>query len=132
MRALGSPFDAVSREALILGIYRIVDPLDAWLDNASPLADPVNLWVNSIDPDIIQHQWLVDGSLIAGAGGKEFNPLAFGFGPGSYTVTAHSFDPTDWVRGNPDLLQQDISWTVTYTVPEPSYLILVTGTLSLS
>ena len=41
-----------------------------------------------------------------------------------------SFDPTDWVRGNLDLLQQDISWTVTYTVPEPSYLILITGTLS--
>ena len=40
MRALGSPFDAVSREAFILGIYRIVDPLDAWLDNASPMADP--------------------------------------------------------------------------------------------
>lgn len=127
MRVLGQPFDAVSREEFILDIYRIVDPLDAWLANAQPLSNPIKLWVDSIDPAIIQHQWIVDGSLVDGATGEEFDPLAFGFGPGTYTITSHNFDPTDWVRSHPELVNQDITWTVTYTVPEPSSLLLVSS-----
>ena len=127
MRQLGQPFDAVSREEFILDIYRIVDPLDAWLSNAEPLSNPIKLWVDSISPEIIQNQWLVNGLLVDGATGEEFDPLAFGFGPGTYTVTSHNFDPTDWVRSHPDLVNQDISWTVTYTVPEPSSFLLVAG-----
>ncbi|HEY5705569.1 MAG TPA: M64 family metallopeptidase [Terrimicrobiaceae bacterium] len=124
MRVLGEPFDAVSREEFILDIYRIVDPVDSWLSNAEPLSDPVKLWVDTIDPAIIQHQWLVNGTLVAGAIGEEFDPIDFGFGPGTYTITSRNFDPTDWVRSYPELLQHDITWTVTYTVPEPSSIVL--------
>lgn len=84
------------------------------------LTDPVDLWVDPIDPVIIEHEWLVNGTPVPGATGERFDALDFGFGPGSYTITAHSFDPTDWVRYNLNLLQQDISWTVLYTTPEPS------------
>ncbi len=126
MRSLGRPFDAVSREEFILDIYRIVDPLDAWLDNAQPLEDPIKLWVDSIDPAIIQHQWFVDGVLIDGAIDEEFDPLAFGFGLGTYLIQAHAFDSTDWVRTNFDLLHQEVEWTVTYTaIPEPSTLFML-------
>lgn len=129
MRSLGLPFDAISREELILDIYRIVDPLDGWLSNGQPLTNPAKLWVDSIDPAIIQHQWLVNGSLITNATGEEFDPLAYGFGPGTYTITSHNFDPTDWVRSHPELVNQDITWTVTYTVPEPSSFLLAASAL---
>ncbi|XAM00739.1 M64 family metallo-endopeptidase [Phycisphaeraceae bacterium D3-23] len=115
MRSLGNPFDAVSREEIILDIYRIVDPLDGWLSNNATLFDPDELWVDAIDDDVIDHAWYVDGQLVSGATGSAFDPRDFGFGPGSYTVTAHSYDPTDWVRIHRDLLEQDIVWNVTYT-----------------
>jgi hypothetical protein len=126
---LDVPFDAVSREAIILEIYRKVDPLDGWLDNSMELTDPVKLWVDSIDPAIIQHQWYVDGAVIPGVTGEEFNPLEFGFGPGTHEVSALNFDPTDWVRSNYDLLQQEIVWTVNYTVPEVTSYLLLFGML---
>jgi hypothetical protein len=133
MRTLGQPFDAISREEFVLDIYRIVDPLDGWLSNDSPLSDPIKLWVDSIDPAIIEHQWFVDGVLVPGALGEEFDPLDFGYGPGTYSITAHNFDPTDWVRSNPDLLKQDITWNVTYTVPESTaFLLLAAGVCGLS
>jgi hypothetical protein len=126
MRSLGQPFDAVSREEIILDIYRRVDPLDSWLGNSQTLQNPANLWVDSIDPAIIRHEWYVNGSLVPGATGEQFNPLDYGFGSGVYTIKAHNFDPTDWVRIHPELLTQDIAWTVQYSVPEPTTLVLAT------
>jgi hypothetical protein len=42
--------------------------------------------------------------------------------PGSsrcaYHVTALAYDDTDWVRGNRDLLQESITWTVQLNLPE--------------
>jgi hypothetical protein len=125
MRSLDQPFDAVGREEIILDIYRLVDPLDAWSPNFQTLLNPADLWVDSIDPAIIQHEWFVNGSLVPNATDEHFNPLAYGFGPGTYTIKSHNFDPTDWVRSHPELVTQDISWTVQYTVPEPTTLILV-------
>lgn len=113
MRSLGNPFDAVSREEIILDIYRVVDPLDGWLSTSGVQLDPDQLWVDPIDPDTIDHQWFVDGQLVAGAEDPTFDPRDFGFGPGTYDITAHSFDPTDWVRTHLELLEQDIEWTVT-------------------
>jgi hypothetical protein len=125
MRALNNPFDAVSREEIILDIYRIVDPLDAWLDNSALLLNPVNLWVDTIDESIIKTEWFVDGVKVVGASGDQFDPLAFGYGPGTYTIMAHNFDSTDWVRRDLDLLRQDISWRVTFSVPEPGTFALL-------
>jgi hypothetical protein len=124
MRSLGRPFDAVGREEIILDIYRKVDPLDSWLSNSAALVNPAKLWVDSIDPGIIQHQWLVNGLAVPGATGEEFNPIAAGYGAGTYTITAHNYDPTDWVRSHPELVNQDITWLVTYTVPEPTGVLL--------
>jgi len=102
----------VSREEIILDIYRIVDPLDAWLNNSGVLQNPDELWVDPIDADTVEHEWYVDGELVPGAADSFFDPRDFGFGPGTYTVTAHSYDPTDWVRIHRELLEQDITWTV--------------------
>jgi hypothetical protein len=130
MRNLNQPFDAVSREKIILDIYAIVDPLDAHLSNIVPLIDPPELWVETIDPRIIDVEWFVNGTKVPGARGEHFSLLEHGFGAGFYNVHARAYDPMGfdpvegWVRRNQDQLEQTVSWTVTQTVPEPSTIAL--------
>ena len=114
MRALGQPFNAVSREKIIRDIYALVDPLDAWRPNASPIAetDPA-LWVDVVDPDVILVEWKVDGTVVPGASGESFRLADFGVAAGTYTITARAYDPTDWVRIDRSQLEQSVSWTVT-------------------
>lgn len=126
MRALGVPFDVVSREKIVLDIYGRVDPLDGWLDNSTPLVDPGMLWVDLVDAGVINVQWFVDGNLVPGAEGAEFRLRDFGFGQGAYDVVARSYDPTGftpvdgWVRRNHFQLEQYVAWSVTVTIPEPA------------
>jgi IgA Peptidase M64 len=115
MRTLGNPFDAIGRESIILSIYKQVDPLDLWLANSAALTDPASLWVDTVDPAVIDVEWLVNGQAVPGAQGESFRPRDYGFEPGSYSVTAHAFDPTDWVRGNRESLEQSVSWNVVLT-----------------
>lgn len=112
MRGLGQPFDAVSREKIILDIYDLVDPLDNWKNNTSDVAE-INpeLWVERIDDSVINVEWSVDGTTVAGASGETFRPEDFGFAA-PYSVTARAFDPTPWVRINLDQLQQSVTWNV--------------------
>ncbi len=123
MRSLGRPFDAVSREKIILDIYNLVDPLDSWLDNTTTLINPDNLWVDLIDPNVIDINWFVNDILVTGAEDEWFRPKDYGFGSGIYEVTARAFDSTDWVRINRDALEQSITWTVKVEVPEPGTLV---------
>lgn len=133
MRSLGQPFDAVSREKIILDIYGLVHPLDSWLDNTTTLFNPDQLWVKSIDPSVINVNWYVNDVLVPGANNQWFDLASYGFDPGIYKVTAKAFDPTDWVRVNRDLLEQNITWNVEVAVrkrvPEPGTLL---GLLTMS
>jgi hypothetical protein len=124
MRSLDRPFDAISREKIILDIYGLVDPLDSWLDNIGLLVDPAFLSVSVVDPAVIKTNWYVNGELVAGAEGETFRLNDYGFGPGHYLVTARAFDPTDWVRINLDQLEESITWDVLQTTPEPITLLL--------
>jgi hypothetical protein len=130
MRTLGQPFDAIAREKIILDIYDIVDPLDSFLSNTLPLTDPPELWVDPIDSNVIDLEWFVNGSRVAGATDESFALLDYGFGPGLYTVEARAFDPigfdplNGWVRRDQEQLEQFVSWTVTQTVPEPETVLL--------
>ncbi len=113
MRSLGRPFDAVSREKIILDIYNLVDPLDDWLPNGGSIVDSdPTLWVDSIDSTVIDVQWFVDGNLVVGANAESFRPRDFGFTDGSHSITARAFDPTDWVRRDLNELEQSVSWSV--------------------
>ncbi|MCA1993121.1 MAG: M64 family metallopeptidase [Coleofasciculus sp. S288] len=118
MRSLGRPFDAVSREKIILDIYNLVNPLDSWLDNTTPLFNPDKLWVDLIDPNVIDINWFVNGTLVSEAEDEWFRLTDYGFGSGIYEVTARAFDSTDWVRINRDVLEQSVSWTVQVEVPD--------------
>lgn len=134
MRSLDRPFDAVSREELILDIYNLVDPLDAWLDNTLLLANPGSIWVDLIDPSLINVQWFVDGVMLPGAGGEELLIGGLNLASGDHTIRARAFDPMGfdpidgWVRRNQSALEQDITWRVSISpdghVPEPGMLSL--------
>ena len=122
MRALGTPFDTVGREQLILRMYSYVRPLDGWFNGA--LTDPASLWVDAVDATITHVDWYVDGDLVAGNGGESFRLQDHGFGVGQYSVQAHAYDATGWVRLTSNLPGQDVAWSVTLT-PEPGMLALL-------
>jgi IgA Peptidase M64/PEP-CTERM motif len=132
MRSLNQPFDAISREKILLDIYALTDPLDGWLENSGVLTNPALLTVDTIDPNIISVEWFVNSVLVPAAVGETFDPRKFGYSPGEYTVTARAFDPTGfdpingWVRTNTSSLEQTVSWTIRVAaVPEPSTLALI-------
>ena len=119
MRTLNNKFDAVSREEIILDIYDLVNPLDAWLANSATVNNPTSLWVDAIDPEVIDVRWLVNGIEVLGATGETFNPRAFGLLAGDYEITAFAEDLTPWVRIEREKLQQSVSWNVHLDLLEP-------------
>ncbi|MDD3354860.1 M64 family metallopeptidase [Zoogloea sp.] len=128
------PFDPIGREALIHQIYTYVDPLDRYLDNTAVLRDPDTLWVDVVDPAVIDVAWFVDGILAGGARGESFDPDLLGLGEGDHVITARAFDTAitagsdgpDWVRRDKDLLTQIVSWNIVVSgVPEPATVELL-------
>lgn len=104
------PFDAVSREKMILDIYDRVDPLDAWTDTDSTVVNPAVLEVFPIDPEIIEVEWIVDG--VSVGTGTRFEPRIHDLAPGLHEVTAVARDPTDWVRIEREKLEQSVTWQI--------------------
>jgi len=137
MRSLYDPFNAISREAIIAEIYGIVTPLDGFLDNSTALLDPSSVWVETIDPDVINVSWLLDGVLLAQAG-ELIDLAALDLDPGDYELEAHAYDGIldysftgerlDWWRlSDTSPLRQSVSWNFSISVvPEPGGLTLLT------
>ena len=113
MRSLNRPFDAVGREQFILRMYDYVDPLDDWF--TGPLVDPPSLWVDTVDPALVDVDWYVDGTRVAADGGEVFRLQDHGFGPGTYDVEARAFDGSGWVRMDLEHTTQSKQWSVTLT-----------------
>jgi hypothetical protein len=118
MNVLGQPFDAIAREAFIRHIYAEVRPLDAYTDNGAVLVDTDSLFVQPVDSQVIKVRWSVDGQVVLDGDTDSFDLSDAGYGAGTFSVTALAYDDTDWVRGNRDLLQQSITWTVQLNAPE--------------
>ncbi|WP_182865509.1 M64 family metallopeptidase [Rhodopirellula sp. JC639] len=128
MRSLGRPFDAVSREKIILDIYDLVDPVDDWLDNTQTIQGIApEVWVKAIDLDVQDIQWSVDGVEVVGATDETFNLREAGFAPGNYDVSARVYDPTDWVRHQTSKLEQTIHWTVQVQSPPQVQSVQING-----
>ncbi|HEY6565608.1 MAG TPA: hypothetical protein VIY86_14055, partial [Pirellulaceae bacterium] len=104
--------------------------LDSWLANGATLQDPPTVWVDSIDPDVIEVEWFLNGQSLD-VFGETLSIIslgALGIGPGSYQLSArshdrildHAFtgDALDWWR-LPDTspLRQTIDWSVVITPP---------------
>jgi hypothetical protein len=127
MRTLGEPFDAVSRETIILDIYDFVNPLDGWMANSAPIANQP-LWVDLIDPAVQGVEWFVDGILFPDATDSTFfDASLFGFAPGTYSVRARAYDRVldhfgdgslfDLVRKDLAELEQSVAWSLLLTSP---------------
>lgn len=139
MRNLGVPFNAVSREEIILDIYRNVDPLDSFSPTRVQYIDPTLLAVERIDDSVINTQWFVDNiPQPALDNASSINPLSLGLGLGRHTIKLRAYDPTGfdltngWVRINTTLLEQTVTWGIDITVPEPASLLLASAAFGFS
>jgi hypothetical protein len=101
-----------------LDIYSHLDPLDAYLDNSATIEDAdASLWVDVVDPAVIDVEWLIDGQVISGITTEELeldSITSLGLLPGNYQVMAVAADQTNWVRIRQDELQQAVTWDVAY------------------
>jgi hypothetical protein len=135
MRTLGSAFNAIAREKIVLDIYNIVRPLDSFTANALTLVDPEFLKVTRIDDAVIDTQWFVDGILRPDLTGlSDLDVPSLGLSRGSHVLGVRAFDPTGfdptagWVRMNNARLEQFVNWKVTISVPEPGTIVLLLAT----
>lgn len=115
-------FNAVSREKMIMDIWRFVEPIDSVDPPEGNVSSTTVLRVNVVDPEVVNVNWTVDGQLVEEDGGAEFDVSTFG--SGTYEVTAFAFDNAgeelvryrdggDFGRQNWERSQQEASWTVT-------------------
>ena len=132
MRNLNRPFNAIGREKIILDIYDLVDPLDSFTSNISPLVDPLSLDVTTIDDDVISTQWFIDSFYDSAHDGLlSLDINALGLSLGDHTVQLRAYDPTGfdpingWVRIETEKLEQFVDWNISITVPEPTSILLV-------
>lgn len=123
MRALNRAFNLPSVEALIIEMYRIVDPIDGATPLGQILTGREMVFVDPID--LIGHaltiQWELDGAPLPGATGETLDLAALGLAPGVYSLMVSVVDETPWVR-------DEIARAV-YLTDRRSWTIEVTGSL---
>jgi len=122
--AKDTSYNSVSREKMVMDIWRVVVPVDSTVPAAGAVSNPSTLTVNVIDPAVINVDWSVDGTVVAANGGTTFNVAGRGLSAGSHTIAAKAYDnaTTDlvlqrtganWGRMNWARSQQTVTWTVT-------------------
>ncbi len=114
MRELERPFDPIAREAFVLGFYELVDPLDDFSRNGQSMVlnDVEALFVDPIDPNLIQVEWSIDGEIVQ-TGGLTLDLAALGLATNdTYQVSVRAYDDTDWVRLDRSSLEQTVTWTL--------------------
>jgi hypothetical protein len=116
-------YNSVSREKMIMDIWRAVTPIDETMPPAGKLDTAGMLQVRVIDPAVIHVDWSVDGNVVKQAGGETFDVAAAGLSSGSHTITAKAYDSagddlvryktgTQYGRMNWARSQQSVSWTI--------------------
>jgi len=89
---VNTSFNSVSREQMIMSIWRVVKPIDSTEPAAGAVSSPGMLKVNVIDPAVINVDWTVDGTTMVN-GGTTFDTSTLG--AGSHTVSAKAYDNAD-------------------------------------
>jgi hypothetical protein len=124
--SMNTSFNAVSREKMVMDIWRIVVPVDSTDPPAGTVSGAQTLTVNVIDPAVINVDWSVDGTVVAANGGTTFNVASRNLPSGSHTIAAKAYDNagTDLVRQVPGTTWGRMNWTrsvqtVTWTVTIP-------------
>jgi hypothetical protein len=123
---MDTSFNAVSREKMVMDIWRFVTPVDSTVPAAGAVSNPTTLTVNVIDPAVINVDWSVDGTVVAANGGINFDVAGHKLSSGSHTIAAKAYDnaTTDLVRQVPGTTWGRMNWTrsvqtVTWTVTIP-------------
>ena len=84
-------FNAVSREQIVMSIWKKVKPIDSTEPPAGAVSSPGVLEVNVVDPAVISVDWTIDRTTRAN-GGTTFDTSTLG--AGSHTVSAKAYDNT--------------------------------------
>ena len=114
MKDLHAPFDAVSREKIILDLYKIVKPIDSWTDNTGQLHNPTNLQVKVVDPMIIDVEWFLNGELVPISTGEQLDIAALNLPNGTHRIRVRAYDETPWVRASDrSSMEQSVEWQIT-------------------
>jgi hypothetical protein len=122
--ALDTSFNSVSREKIVMDIWRYVTPIDSTTPPAGAVSSTTILSVNVIDPAVIDVDWSVDGAVKVAKGGTTFDVAGQRLAPGSHTITAKAHDNATadlvlqvpgnmWGRMNWTRSVETVSWTVT-------------------
>ncbi|MBI4118812.1 MAG: hypothetical protein HY452_00945 [Parcubacteria group bacterium] len=116
------PFCEVCREALVLEIYRQVDPT---AEVGVAVSDTVTVF--SINPPVpvdhnLQIQWLVDDSVVPNQFSNQLEVTDTGIGYGRHTVTVEVVDTTEFVRKDSEgLLVRSVRWQPVVFYPPPDF-----------
>jgi hypothetical protein len=117
-------YNSVSREKMIMDVWRAVEPIDETKPPAGDAAGATSLEVVVIDPEVVSVDWSVDGQMVAAKGGTRFDIAAQKLASGSHTITAKAYDNagpelvryttgTKYGRMNWARSQQTVEWKVT-------------------
>lgn len=121
MRALHNPFNAPSVEAIILGIYQHVRPIDALSPPTSTHITPTSiLTVTPLRPHdfSLTIRWFLDGQPLPGANAETLNLATLTIPALARTVTVEVRDDNPMVR-DPDARAQLLTQSATWTFPPP-------------
>jgi hypothetical protein len=116
MRSLSDPFCEVCSEAIVLGVYGRVSPIDSALPSSPVRLDAGVALTFSIahpipNPNTLQVTWTVDGVAVAGDGDCYTLPSG-GLNPGVHEISAHLIDATPLVRLGRESMGGIHTWTV--------------------
>jgi len=116
-------YNPVSREKMIMDIWRAVTPVDAATPPAGKLDKPAVLELQVIDPAVIDVDWSIDDKVVAAKGGTRFDLGSQSLASGTHTITARAYDNagedlvryktgTQYGRMNWTRSEQKVTWTV--------------------
>ena len=117
MRSLGRPFNAPSREEVILQIYRLVKPIDNSSDPNLIHDELATLFVEPLQP--VNHDldvtWSLDGEVLLGIDSNELALCSLGLSAGWHAVEVTVVDNTPMVR-NESARVQFMSQTLLFPI----------------
>ena len=90
-------FNSVSREQIVMSIWKKVKPIDSTEPAAGAVTSPGILKVNVVDPAVINVDWDVDGTVMKN-GGTTFNTSTLAAGAHTIKATAYDNAGDDLVR----------------------------------